>query len=307
MITKAEKIGFIVIGLIAIMAFIFWKDVMALSGVTEVAKVKSHNGKKNKNAGKQDKADNIISEVTILQKWDLPSDLKEVSGIAYLDEQRFACIQDEKGKIFIYNTTSGKIEKQISFAAAGDYEDITLKGSTVYVVRADGTLYDVDINSTKNSAKQYKTSLTVEQDIEGVCYDQNNNRLLLSIKGDEPGKPGYKGIYAFDLEKKSFIKEPVFKINLENEVLNKSQGKKNKVFMPSSIGINPATNDILLTDGPNAMLLVMDNSGDIKKLYRLGKNFAQPEGITFSPQGEIFISNEGAKQPGNIMKIEIKE
>lgn len=72
MITKAEKIGFIVIGLVAILAFIFWKDVMALSGVTEVAKVKSDNGKKNKNASKQDEADNIISEVTILQKWDLP-------------------------------------------------------------------------------------------------------------------------------------------------------------------------------------------------------------------------------------------
>jgi uncharacterized protein YjiK len=55
------------------------------------------------------------------------------------------------------------------------------------------------------------------------------------------------------------------------------------------------------------MLLAMDNSGNIKKLYHLGKNFAQPEGITFSPQGEIFISNEGAKQPGNIMKIELKE
>jgi uncharacterized protein YjiK len=153
MITKAEKTGFIVIGLVAILAFNFWKDVMAPYGVTEVAKVKSDNGKKNKNPSKQDKADNTISEVTILQKWDLPSDLKEVSGIAYIDEQRFACIQDEEGKIFIYNTTSGKIEKQIPFSTAGDYEDITLKGNTAYIVRADGTLYEVDINSTKNSAK----------------------------------------------------------------------------------------------------------------------------------------------------------
>jgi hypothetical protein len=43
--------------------------------------------------------------------------------------------------------------------------------------------------------------------------------------------------------------------------------------MPSSIGINPATNDILLTDGPKAMLLVMDNSGNVKKLYQLVQKF----------------------------------
>ncbi len=53
------------------------------------------------------------------------------------------------------------------------------------------------------------------------------------------------------------------------------------------------------------MLLIMDYSGTIKKLYQLGKDFAQPKGITFSPQGEIFISNEGTKQPGNILKVEI--
>lgn len=55
------------------------------------------------------------------------------------------------------------------------------------------------------------------------------------------------------------------------------------------------------------MLLIMDYSGTIKKLYQLGKDFAQPKGITFSPQGEIFISNEGTKQSGNILKVEIEK
>ena len=51
---------------------------------------------------------------------------------------------------------------------------------------------------------------------------------------------------------------------------------------------------------------MMDNSGNIKKLIELGKEFSQPEGITFSPQGEIFISNEGGQEPGNILKVEVK-
>jgi len=55
------------------------------------------------------------------------------------------------------------------------------------------------------------------------------------------------------------------------------------------------------------MVLIMDYSGTIKKFYQLGKDFAQPKGITFSPQGEIFISNEGTKQSGNILKVEIEK
>ena len=76
--------------------------------------------------------------------------------------------------------------------------------------------------------------------------------------------------------------------------------------MPSAIGIHPLTNEIFITDGPKANLLIMDEAGMIKKLVQLGKDFSQPEGITFGPQGEIFISNEGSKLPGNILQVELK-
>jgi uncharacterized protein YjiK len=312
MITKGDKIVFGIIGLLVMLLFVFWKDIESLPGSkTKVEKVKKdkkdNKDKKIGEKGKEDNGANIVSKVLILEKWDLPSDLKEVSGITYIDDQRFACIQDEEGKIFIFNRASNKIENEIPFAETGDYEGIAVKNNMAYVIRADGRLFEVDMDAEKNSVKEYKTSLTVEQNVEGLCFDKNNNRLLLAIKDDEPGEPGYKGIYAFDLAKKAFIKEPVFKIDLKNGVLNTAGGKKNKTFMPSAIGINATTNEIFITDGPKAMLLIMDNAGTIKKLYQLSKDFAQPEGITFSPQGEIFISNEGTKQSGNILKVEIEK
>ena len=63
--------------------------------------------------------------------------------------------------------------------------------------------------------------------------------------------------------------------------------------MPSAIGIHPTINDIFIADGPKSRLLIMNKSGSIKELVALGKTFAQHEGITFSPEREIFISNEG--------------
>jgi hypothetical protein len=53
-------------------------------------------------------------------------------------------------------------------------------------------------------------------------------------------------------------------------------------------------------------LLILDKAGSIKELYQLDQNeFSQPEGISFSPTGDLFISNEGKKEPGNIMRVKI--
>ena len=61
-----------------------------------------------------------------------------------------------------------------------------------------------------------------------------------------------------------------------------------------------------IIDGRNQQLLIMDGVGNIKKLYGLNsKEFAQPEGITFNTAGDLFIANEGAKQPGNIVQVKI--
>ena len=141
--------------------------------------------------------------------------------------------------------------------------------------------------------------------MEGLCYDAGNDRLLMAIKDNEPGNLPYKGVYAFDLSKKSFVEKPVYKIELENDALKASGGKKNKGVMPSAIAINPITKELFVTDGPKSNLLLLDEAGNIKRVWQLGSQFAQPEGLTFSPKGEIYISNEGTKQPGNIVQVKI--
>lgn len=249
--------------------------------------------------------------VVVMKKWDLPKVLTEVSGIGYIDEGRFACVQDEQGTVYIYNTSTATIEKEIPFAGVGDYEGLALVNEAAWVVRSDGHLYEIDnINAAKPGIKEYSTHLTADHNIEGLCYDKKNNRLLLATKDAEPGNKDYKGIYAFDLASRTMAKEPVFKIDLLNPVFTTGGSKKNKdktgAIMPSAIAIHPVTADMYITDGRKAKLLVMDASGTIKKLYQLNsKEFAQPEGITFNPAGKMFISNEGPKQPANILSVEV--
>jgi uncharacterized protein YjiK len=298
------RFGLLVAAVIIAGGFIFWKDI---NGLVAHGQQLVQPEKKEKKKDEKKENENPSPGIHIMEKWDLPAELKEVSGIAYMDNDRFACVQDEEGTIFIYNRSSEQIEKKIPFAAPGDYEGITLNGQTAYVVRADGRLFEVDLNGGKSAAKEYKTPLTVEHNVEGLCYDESNNRLLLAIKDEEPGNSNQKGIYAFDLSKKALAEKPVLQIDLEHKVFMNSGAKKNKAIKPSAIGVHPQTKELYITDGPKSRLLIMNASGDIKKLVSLGKEFAQPEGITFSPQGAIFISNEGTDQPGNIIQVKVEE
>jgi DNA-binding beta-propeller fold protein YncE len=245
--------------------------------------------------------------VSISARWDLPQVLLEISGLAYLDQDRFACVQDESGTIFIYNTATKKIEKEISFGPAGDYEGLTVTGPDAWVVRADGQLISVaGFESGKPVVTNYDTHLTIDQNVEGLCYDKANNRLLVAIKDNEPGNVNYKGIYAFDLAARKMPAQPVYKLEMDDPVFAGVARKKSAAIMPSAIAIHPVTNDIYITDGRNSRLLILGSSGKSKKLFNLDAGeFAQPEGISFSPAGDLFISNEGKKKPGNILQVSV--
>src|SRR5690606_21985581 len=141
----------LIFGVVMIAGLFFYfnysKDVVKEHSSENYGKIKK--GKEEKeNKNKQ------ISEVKIINKWDLPGELKEVSGIALMNDNQFACVQDEQGTIFIYNTSTAKNEKKINFGGRGDYEGIAINGNMAYVVRADGNLFEVDMNKENEKSKQ---------------------------------------------------------------------------------------------------------------------------------------------------------
>lgn len=268
---------------------------------------KEKKGKKDKDQDSEGLAGS--PDVQILEKYDVPAVLKEISALVYLDENRFACVQDELGKIYIYNTSANKIEKEIPFAGSGDYEGLAIAGSTAYVLRADGQIFAVkNFSAGKPTTTIHKTSLTAKHDTEGICYDKLNNRLLIAIKGTESGSSDYKGIYGFSLSDMKMQKDPVYKIDLNNPAFEVFRSKKaGSQMQPSALAIHPQSGDIYITEATKPKLLIMDKSGAIKSVKPLSsKDFNQPEGISFSPSGQLFISNEGNKEPGNILQVALQ-
>lgn len=243
----------------------------------------------------------------IVKKWVLPEVLDEISGIAFLDEERIAAVQDEDGVIFIYNLKESKIEEQIHFGESGDYEGIALAGSTAYVLRSDGNIFKVqNFLEESHQTQTIETQIIGKFNFEGICYDKRNNRLLIVAK--EEAKEDYKPVFAYNLSTEELQKEPLYKIRFDDPIFNEIKSKKaEKVISPSEINVHPTTGDIYILEGVNPKVVILDSSGNSKQLHLLNKDqFNQAEGLTFGSKGELYISNEGKGGKANILKVELK-
>jgi uncharacterized protein YjiK len=258
--------------------------------------------------------------------WKLPNALLEISGLGYADTQRLACVQDEQGVVFIFNLNTGKVDLEIYFGDDGDYEGVEIVKNDAWIIKSNGTLYRVTdyLKKSEQSVKKYTTDLSGKNNTEGLAYDPFNKNLLIVCKGypfvAEKKESGFKAIYSFNIETKLLDIKPFLLINLDTlryyknydamttlgvkilDYLDPSEG--DKTFQPSGIAIQPVTGNVFILASVGKLLLVLSGKGEMLAMIKLRENiFPQPEGICFSPDGTLYISNEGVGQEGTILEF----
>lgn len=257
------------------------------------------------------------------QIFKLPAELIEISGIAITEDKKILCIQDEVGIIYTYNPLTKNIDKTLRFEGKGDFEEVAIVGKDAYVLKSNGDIYQIE-NFESESWKQNKFETTLKQkyDSEGLCYDPKNKRLLVTSKEfDEKKKHNTeKYIYGFDIGSKALTKSPIYKINLTEVKKHLEQSTErsfikslvtalenndiDQVFKPSAIAKHPLTDQLYILSATNKLLLILNAEGQIENVFHLNHpDVHQPEGITFSSSGDLYISNEGKanKTEGNIL------
>ena len=260
------------------------------------------------------------------ERYKLPSYLEEISGLSYYHKGKLACVQDEKAMIYILSLGKKLKISKYDFGKDGDYEAIAMVDKTAYVLRNDGRIFRVkDFQKDDRKVKQFKTPLSDKNDTEGLAFDQLSNSLLIACKGsptikDEDSHSGNRAVYQFDLENKELINDPFLLINLNKLENYKDESSFTRFsrqlaktfrlvdsetpFKPSGIAIHPLSGDIYLISSIGKLLIVINRSGQILDIHDLDPNlFRQPEGICFSPSGDLYISNEGQGGNGYILKF----
>jgi hypothetical protein len=255
----------------------------------------------------------------------LPKELKEISGISTIDSSTIVCIQDEREIIYFYDLNKDQIIKKIDFGYKGDYEGIVKVDSTLYILRSDGMLTEIKHFESDKYVRSAFASGIPWKDNEGICYDPQNNNLLITSK--ETARKGSEDrdkrfIYGFNLTSDKPVQEPVFTIELSaidsfalaNKIKvpmkDKKNGKKKEPdirFLVSDLAIHPITGELYLLSSADKLLFVYNMKNGIEFIGRLNHDlFVQPEGITFMKNGDMYISNEGKKKSATLVWFKYK-
>ncbi len=274
------------------------------------------------------KAQEVVNPKYDLSKPDavfqLPDVLKEISGLTEIDSSAFACVQDENGILFIYDAVSNKIKQQYTFTIDGDYEGIARVGKTIYVLRSDGALYEIENYLAENiRVRSYTTGIPAGNN-EGLCYDREMNRLLIACKskvGEGPENKDKRFVYAFDLKTKKLTPAPAFVFDLD---VVKKFAKEKKLPIPtrmgkgqvsepviklrtSAIAIHPHTGKLYLLSAVDHLLCVFDRKGNLEQMELLDPaKFNKAEGVTFFGNGDMLITNEGQQGKPSLLRFKLR-
>ncbi|HUS00383.1 MAG TPA: SdiA-regulated domain-containing protein [Chitinophagaceae bacterium] len=229
--------------------------------------------------------------------FNLPDGLREISGIAYYpkDSSVFAII-DEAGIFYKIFLNGSGIIKKWTFDKRRDFEDVVRKDSAFYLLVSNG-----DVEILKFSGDSILTDKTrlgegskKVNEFESLYYDDSLG-IVLMCKDCEDDKKDRISTLIFSPDSMSY--KPGYAIDVKQ--ISDLSGEKKLHFKPSAAAIHPQTKDLYIIASINHLLVIAGRNGEVKEVYPLDtKIYKQPEGITFTPWGDLLISNE-AGESGN--------
>jgi uncharacterized protein YjiK len=246
-----------------------------------------------------------FSEV-LTNKLDLK--LKEISGLVWdSDKNRFLAHYDEKGSLFVLDKETKEITKEYAFGKKGDYEDLALYKGIPYILRSDGMITKIVIDSagTATGTEMGKIDIGGTNDFETMYADTARKALIIICKNCAMDNKKVISAFAFYPDSTGFNNNPVYSVNAE-EVERLAPHKTSKL-QPSAAAIHPVLHKLFIISSAANLLVVADLNGKVESVFELGKKmFPQPEGITFKSNGDMYISNEGVGTKATIHRFVYK-
>lgn len=250
----------------------------------------------------------------------LDKELEEISGLTLMPNGLLGAVQDEKGNLYLLDPASGEIMETRKFGKAGDYEGLELGGGRLFIIRSDGRLHIFERwDAAELVGEAYDVDLVKGCDAEGIAYQTNLERLLISCK-EKGGKNlnRQKAIFAYNADTRTLSEEPVYILDVEefeasvddhpiNEAVRSVLSDRLDLsgFKPSDLAVHPHSGDIFIVSSVTKVVISMDESGEVKGMWPLPpEQFDQPEGMTFGRGGDLFISNEaGDRRYATLMRF----
>lgn len=218
-------------------------------------------------------------------RWELPKDLAELSGLAPAGGGRLFAHGDERAIVFELDPAGHRVVKRFELgrpAARGDFEGIAVADDRIFLVTSDGVLYEAP-EGADGDAVEFVTRATGAGrscEVEGLEYEPETRSLLLACK--TPRAAPLKGrltVLRWSLDRGVLDPDPRFS----------APGR----IHPSGITREPGTGHYLVIAARDNLIAELSPTGQILGTATLPASLhPQAEGIALAPDGSLLIGNE---------------
>lgn len=241
---------------------------------------------------------------------ELPEVLLEISGHFLTETGELICIQDESGIVFRFDPEKEAITGMMRFTDSGDFEDITMKNDSVFVLRSDGTIFSFNYLNFQGQTTMEMIPFNC-MNLEGLYYDHIAKKFLAACKDqDITSNSRMRTIYSFQSGKA----QPEIHLKIDQEeiksLLNRNfpgLGDEATVLNPSALAIHPGNGHMFILSAENNLLAVYEREKLLELIPLPSNIYYKPEGLAFFPDGRLILSSEGKKKENLNAKIFILE
>lgn len=225
----------------------------------------------------------------------LPPFMDEISGISYnARDNSVLAINDEAGWLFKVHLKDDLDIQKWQYAKGADFEDLVRIDSVFYVLVSTGDIIRFRFFTPDSvQVKKFEFPVQGRNEFEILYHDNTKKQLVLLCKDCEADDKNSLTAYAFSLDSNAYSAAPTYVMDIRK--IEELMDEKKLRFKPSAAAVHPLTGELYVVSSINKVLVVADLNGVPKAVYKISpKLYKQPEGITFTPRGDLLISNESA-------------
>lgn len=251
--------------------------------------------------------DSLIIDLEQREIVSLPAELDEISGHVFLpgNDNIVYCVQDERGVIYAYDLSKKLIIDSIPFARKGDFEGITTDGRFFYVLKSNGNIYSVPVDSNIGQESKIFKDIAGNNEYESIGIDTARLQLAILCKECKEDKKngGSTGYLLTYTETGEVSKDKSFVVDWTE--LTALSDKSFKSFKPSAISKDPISGNWYILSSIDKVLVVADSNFTPELVIPFSRrDYEQPEGLAFDSQGKLYISSEiGSTDAAKLYRI----
>lgn len=238
----------------------------------------------------------------------LPLELTEVSGLTAMPDGTLAVIEDESGIIYQIST-SGEILNSYEFGENADYEAIEYADGKYYAFESNGDFHQVVVSGDEVSSEKIETEFKKSNEIEGLALKDGQFLVAPKSKGEvKDFEAADKAVYLVSMDSAKIVDQAlqINKDELEEFLKKRHPDITVMEFDPSGVAVDPVEGNIYLLSA-DMILVIFTPEGELLDVVLLElTSYRQPEGITFTSDGTLYICSEAAGDVPRLMKFSRK-